>query len=74
MKRWYAIHTFSGQENNIKKHIEQTYIVDNNDKTRRWKYPQCFFTDDVFRIGNTAQSPPNGLAAHLHHQLCAVLP
>ena len=23
MKRWYAIHTFSGQENNIKKHIEQ---------------------------------------------------
>ena len=23
MKKWYAIHTFSGQENNIKKHIEQ---------------------------------------------------
>lgn len=23
MKRWYAIHTFSGQENNIKKRIEQ---------------------------------------------------
>ena len=22
MKRWYAIHTFSGQENNIKKHLE----------------------------------------------------
>ena len=30
----------------IKKHIEQTYIVDNTDKTRRWKYPQCFFTDE----------------------------
>lgn len=38
----------------IKKHIEQTYIVDNNDKTRRWKYPQCFFTDDfkeIFKAG-----------------------
>lgn len=38
----------------IKKHIEQTYIVDNNDKSKRWKYPQCFFTDDfkeIFRAG-----------------------
>lgn len=34
----------------IKKHIEQTYIVDNNDKTRRWKYPQCFFTDEFKEI------------------------
>lgn len=27
----------------IKKHIEQVYIVDNQDKTKRWRYPQCFF-------------------------------
>ena len=42
----------------IKKHIEQTYIVDNtpgpDGKRKRWKYPQCFFTDDfkeVFKAG-----------------------
>jgi hypothetical protein len=38
----------------IKKHIEQTYIVDNNDKSKRWKYPQCFFTDEfkeIFKAG-----------------------
>ena len=34
----------------IKKHIEQTYIVDNNDKTKRWKYPQCFFTDEFKEV------------------------
>lgn len=33
----------------IKKHIEQTYVVD--PKTRkRWKYPQCFFTDEFKEI------------------------
>ena len=39
----------------VKKHIEQTYIVSNNDKSKRWKYPQCFFTDDfkeIFDEGN----------------------
>lgn len=34
----------------IKKHIEQTYIVDGNDPTKRWKYPQCFFNDDFKEI------------------------
>ena len=38
----------------VKKHIEQTYIVDSNDKAKRWRYPQCFFTDEfkeVFKSG-----------------------
>ena len=30
----------------VKKHIEQTYIVDSNDRSKRWRYPQCFFTDE----------------------------
>lgn len=30
----------------VKKHLEQTYIVDNNDTNKRWRYPQCFFTDE----------------------------
>lgn len=34
----------------IKKHIEQTWIVDNNDSTKRYKYPQCFFTDEFREI------------------------
>ena len=34
----------------IKKHIEQTYVVSNQDKTKRWKYPQCFFNDDFKEI------------------------
>lgn len=33
----------------VKKHIEQTYIVDNKSK-KRWKYPQCFFTDEFKEI------------------------
>ena len=32
MKKWYAIHTFSGQENNIKKHIEQIKSFHETDK------------------------------------------
>lgn len=32
----------------VKKHLEQTYIVDNNDPSRRWKFPQCFF-DGTYR-------------------------
>lgn len=42
----------------IKKHIEQTYIVDNSDKTKRWKYPQCFFTDDFKEIYNAGKGLP----------------
>lgn len=34
----------------IKKHIEQTWIVDNSDPTKRYKYPQCFFTDEFREI------------------------
>ena len=39
----------------IKKHIEQTYIVDNTDKTKRWKYPQCFFTDEFIEAFNAGK-------------------
>ena len=42
----------------IKKHIEQTYIVSNNDKTKRWKYPQCFFQDDFKEIFNEGKGLP----------------
>ena len=38
----------------VKKHIEQTYIVDSNDKAKRWRYPQCFFTEEfkeIFKAG-----------------------
>lgn len=34
----------------IKKHIEQTWIVSNNDPTKRWRYPQCFFTEEFKEI------------------------
>jgi hypothetical protein len=27
----------------IKKHLEQSWLVNKNDTTQRWKYPQCFF-------------------------------
>ena len=42
----------------IKKHIEQTYIVDSNDKTKRWRYPQCFFTDDFKEAYNAGKGLP----------------
>ena len=42
----------------IKKHIEQTWIVDMNDKTRRWRYPQCFFTDEFKEAFNTGKGLP----------------
>lgn len=38
----------------VKKHLEQTWIVDSNDKTKRWRYPQCFFDEgfkEVFDAG-----------------------
>jgi hypothetical protein len=34
----------------VKKHIEQTYIIDPKDQTKRWKYPQAFFTDEFKEI------------------------
>lgn len=33
----------------VKKHIEQTYVVDRK-SNKRWKYPQCFFTDEFKEI------------------------
>ena len=33
----------------VKKHIEQTYVVDPKTQ-KRWKYPQCFFTDEFKEI------------------------
>ena len=42
----------------IKKHIEQTYIVDSNDKSKRWRYPQCFFTDEFHEIYNAGKGLP----------------
>ena len=42
----------------IKKHLEQTYIVDSNDKTKRWKYPQCFFTDEFKEAFNAGKGLP----------------
>ena len=42
----------------IKKHIEQTYIVDGNDRTKRFKYPQCFFNDEFKEIYNRGKGLP----------------
>jgi hypothetical protein len=33
----------------VKKHIEQTYIVDPKTQ-KRWKYPQCFFNDEFKEV------------------------
>jgi hypothetical protein len=41
----------------IKKHIEQTWIVDNKTKNR-WRYPQCFFTEDFKEIYNAGKGLP----------------
>ena len=41
----------------IKKHLEQTYIVDNKSK-KRWKYPQVFFTDDWKEIYGAGKGLP----------------
>ena len=41
----------------VKKHIEQTYIVDNKSK-KRWKYPQCFFTDEFKEIYDAGKGLP----------------
>ena len=41
----------------VKKHIEQTYVVDKKSK-KRWKYPQCFFTDEFKEIYNAGKGLP----------------
>lgn len=41
----------------VKKHLEQTYIVDNKSK-KRWKYPQVFFTDDWKEIYGAGKGLP----------------
>lgn len=46
----------------IKKHIEQTYVVDPTSK-KRWKYPQCFFTDEfkeIYKAGKGLPINPTG--------------
>lgn len=41
----------------VKKHLEQTYIVDNKTK-KRWKYPQVFFTDEWKEIYGAGKGLP----------------
>lgn len=41
----------------IKKHIEQTYIVDRK-SNKRYKYPQCFFTDEFKEIYEAGKGLP----------------
>lgn len=41
----------------IKKHIEQTWIVDHKSK-KRWKYPQCFFNDDFKEVYEAGKGLP----------------
>jgi hypothetical protein len=42
----------------VKKHLEQTYIVDSTDKSKRWRYPQCFFTDEFKEIYKAGKGLP----------------
>lgn len=41
----------------IKKHIEQTYVVDHK-SGNRWKYPQCFFNDEYKEIYKAGKGLP----------------
>lgn len=41
----------------VKKHIEQTYVVDKKSK-KRWKYPQCFFTDEFKEVYKAGKGLP----------------
>ena len=41
----------------VKKHIEQTYVVDNKTQ-KRWKYPQCFFNDEFKEIYSAGKGIP----------------
>ena len=42
----------------VKKHIEQTYIVDSSDRSKKWRYPQCFFTDEFKEIYKAGKGLP----------------
>ena len=41
----------------VKKHIEQTYVVDRK-TNKRWRYPQCFFTDEFKEIYDAGKGLP----------------
>lgn len=42
----------------VKKHLEQTWIVDNNDRTKRWRFPQCFFSDEYIEAYEAGKGFP----------------
>lgn len=51
----------------VKKHIEQTYVVDPKTQ-KRWKYPQCFFTDEfkeIYKAGKGIEINPTGTVTKL---------
>ena len=51
----------------VKKHIEQTYVVDPKTQ-KRWKYPQCFFTDEfkeIYKAGKGIEINPTGTVTAL---------
>lgn len=41
----------------VKKHIEQTYLVDKK-ANKRWKYPQCFFNDEFKEVYEAGKGLP----------------
>lgn len=41
----------------VKKHIEQTYAIDSQTK-KRYKYPQCFFTDEFKELFDAGKGLP----------------
>ena len=42
----------------VKKHLEQTWIVDNNDRNKRWRFPQCFFSDEYIEAYEAGKGFP----------------
>lgn len=42
----------------IKKHIEQTWAFNRNNPTQRYKYPQCFFTDEFKELYKAGKGLP----------------
>lgn len=48
----------------VKKHIQQTYVVDKKSK-KRWRYPQCFFTDDFKEIFAAGKGLPIDSTKHV---------
>ena len=42
----------------VKKHLEQTWIVDNNDRSKRWRFPQCFFSDEYIEAYEAGKGFP----------------